>query len=92
MSTEDLAYHFSSDVATQADASKDVDYNNKSILVKHLAEIDKLIAKHNTFDVIDPANKLTAEQQVGAHKLLVSYLRMFRDDVANKIEELSDGR
>lgn len=92
MAEADLDYTFDSSV-TDTDTTKDVDQANISILVKHLKEIDKLIAKHNTFDVISADPKLPPmDMQIIAHKLLVSYLRMFRDDVAEKIKELNNGR
>lgn len=91
MSTEDLDYNFDSSVMAN-DTAKDVDHNNKSILVRHLKDLDRLISVHNTFDAIDNSSKLSAEQQIAAHRLLVTYLRSFRDDLASKVEELNNGR
>ena len=91
MSEIDIPYNFSSSV-TDTDTKKDVDQNNKSILVQFLKETDGLIARHNTFDVIVPSKDFTVEEQMVAHKLLVGYLRNFREDLAKKIEELTNGR
>ena len=88
---EDIPYIFDSSV-TSTDTTRDVDHNNKSILVQQLADYDRLIALHNTLDVINPESKLSGEQQIGAHKLLVSYLRNYRDELAKKVETLTNGR
>lgn len=92
MSTEDLDYtHIG--VELGKDNTKDVDQNNVSIIKQHISAVEQLIMTHNTLDVIDPNHKtLTGEQQIMAHKQIVAYLRMFREDLKNKAEELSDGR
>lgn len=91
MSEIDLPYNFGSSI-TNNDNTSDVDHNNVSILVQHLKEVDDLIARHNTFDVIVPMQDVSFEQQMIAHKLLVGYLREFRQDLAKKVEGLTNGR
>jgi len=91
MSEVDLDYNFNSNIISN-DNTSDVDHNNVSILVKQLKDIDELILKHNTFDVIVPIQGVSVESQIAAHKLLVGYLRQFRDDLAKKVEGLTYGR
>ena len=90
----DLDYNTGNDSSVlDDDTTKDVDRNNVSILVKHLKEVDKLITKHNTFDVIKVSKDMpSVDNQMIAHRLLVTYLRLFRDDLASKIKELSNAR
>lgn len=90
---EDLDYNYPSDAVAPHKPSKDVDYNNKSILVQVLGEIDKLITVHNSMDGLDPTkSEATMKVQVRANKQLVAYLRSFREVISNKVEELVDGR
>ena len=74
------------------DRTSDVDTNNKSILVKHLNDVDEKIALHNSLDVIAPNKDFTGDEQIIAHKLFVQFLREFREELVDKIEELNDGR
>ena len=90
MSNTDLDYFNSSVTDTDSD-TKDVDINNVSILREQLTETDRLIALHNTFDVIDPQSKVTIENQIIAHRIFVTYMRSFREDLATKVEELGNG-
>lgn len=92
MATEDLDYNFS-EVAVKHNPTKDVDYNNKSVLVEVLEELDRLIAHHNSKDSLDLSSKdATLREQVLADRRQVGYLRGFRDYIANKVEALADGR
>lgn len=90
MSNTDLDYFNSSVTDTDSD-TKDVDINNVSILREQLAETDRLIALHNTFDVIDPKSKYTTDEQMIGHRIFVTYMRSFREDLATKVEELGNG-
>ena len=90
MSNTDLDYFNSSVTDTKSD-TKDVDINNVSILREQLAETDRLIALHNTFDVIDLTSKVSVENQMIAHRIFVTYMRSFREDLATKVEELGNG-
>lgn len=95
MSEVDLDYVLSSNFNSSVmsdDNTSDVDHNNVSILVKQLKDIDELILKHNTFDVIVQIQGVSVESQIAAHKLLVGYLRQFRDDLAKKVEGFTYGR
>jgi hypothetical protein len=92
MATEDLDYGYS-EVAVKNDVTRDVDYNNKSVLIDVLEEIDRLIAHHNSKDSLDLRSKdATLREQVLADRRQVGYLRGFRDYIANKVEELTNGR
>lgn len=90
MSELDLPGTFSSSI-TDADTDTDVDTDNVSILREQLKETDRLIALHNTFDVITVMKDITVEEQIIANKLLVNYLRGFRNDLSKKVEELTNG-
>lgn len=92
MATEDLDYGYS-EVAVKNDVTRDVDYNNKSILIDVLKELDRLIAHHNSKESLDLSRKdATLREQVLADRRQVGYLRGFRDYIANKVEELTNGR
>ena len=90
MSEVDLDYNFSSSV-TDTENTKDPDHGNVSILRTQLKECDDAIALHNTFDVIDLTSKISVENQMIAHRLFVTYLRSFRQDLDNKVKELGNG-
>lgn len=90
MSNIDLDY-FSSSVTDTDKPSKDVDINNISILREQLTETDRLLALHNTFDVIDTNSKYTTDEQMIGHRIFVTYMRSFREDLAKKVEELGNG-
>lgn len=90
---EDLDYNFPSDAVAPRQPSKDVDYNNKSVLIQVLAEIDRLIEVHNSKDSLDlTKSEATLKVQVRADKQFVGTLRGFREFIKNKVEELVDGR
>lgn len=72
--------------------TKDVDHNNMSLLRSHLKDIDGWIAKHNSLDVIKRDHpKLSGEQQIELHQELVSYLRLLKSEISNKVEKLKNG-
>lgn len=90
---EDLDYNFPSDAVAPRKAKQDIDYNNKSVLVQVLAEIDRLIEVHNSKDSLDlTKSEATLKVQVRADKQFVGTLRGFREFINNKVEELVDGR
>lgn len=90
---EDLDYNFTGDDSAGGPDPTDPDFNNLSLLKRHLRDVNGWIAKHNSFDAIDlHHSKLNSDQQVEMHKHLVGYLRQFKSDLELKIEELSDGR
>lgn len=88
---EDLQYSVGP-AAQPEEAKPDSDYNNLPLLRKHLKDIDALIAKHNTLDVIVPNHKLSGEQQIAVNKELVVYLKQFREETVEKIKELRNGQ
>lgn len=94
MENEDLDYNYSpSNLVDSKDVSKDVDFNNKSVLVDVLKNIDQLIAHHNSKDSLDLSSKdATLREQVLADRRMVKYLRDFRQYIGNKVEELTDGK
>lgn len=93
MAEADLDYNTGTESSVLDDNNTaDVDHSNVSILVRHLKDVDRWIAEHNTFDVINPKSNLTVEQQVAAHKALVAYLRTFKTELKEKIKELTNGR
>lgn len=90
MSNADLDYNFSSSV-TDNDNTKDPDHSNIPILKQQLRDVDDAIKLHNSFDVIDINLKVSVENQIIAHKLFVNYLRGYRNDLKDKLEELGNG-
>lgn len=84
---EDIPYVVS-DVATPDRKEADPDEPNKSILLEVQKYLQTAIKTHNTFDVIETTAKLTVEQQVEAHKVVVRHLRNVKSVIDNKVKEL----
>lgn len=86
---EDLDYNFASDVLSPPDTKKDPDVQNVPALQVVLADVNALIAEHNTFDVLDVGStRMELKQQIEAHKIFVKYMRQFKAYLEGKIKEL----
>lgn len=78
-------------IEDEPDRTPDPDQNKKSVLRKIQKYLKTQIAKHNSFDVIEPAAEgvMTTQQQVQLNKQLVIHLRNIKEEIDTKLKELS---